>query len=293
MAAAAIPPPFQNESRFRIAIANRMIRDVGTTEASALQDTENASSFTDLAVGEACLLQKLLLPREPLRGPNFEITYLVRTYTEVGGDFLDYFFLDDGKLGIYMGDVVGKGLPAAMYAGLAVGTLRSLKKTGQEPAAVLEHFNKRLMVRPVPSRYCASQYAVFDPATLEFCVANAGVPLPVHLSAGGCSTIGGGGLPSGLFEFAHYEQQIIQLEPGDAVLLATDGLFEAANKHGEQLGMSRLSDLCAMLDYARPDRFLRSLFHSIEQFTGGPQSDDMTAVILRVYSADEHAADGS
>jgi CheY-like chemotaxis protein len=247
--------------------------------------TDQTSGFSDLVVGEACLIQKVLLPREPLREPNFEITYLVRTFGEVGGDFLDYFCLSDGRLGIYVCDVVGKGLPAALYAALAAGTLRSIKKTGEEPATVLYLFNKRLLVRPVPSRYCASQYAVFDPATLELRVANAGLPLLVHLSECGCSIRGEGGIPSGIFDFSSYEQVAFRLAPGDGILFATDGLSEAMNEDGEQFGMSRLLDLCAMLDYRAPDRFLRSIFDAIEQFTGGRASDDMTAVVLKTGSS--------
>jgi|SRR5208282_4212001 len=243
---------------------------------------EKSSGFSETVVGEAVLIQKLLLPREPLREPNFEITYLIRSFSEVSGDFLDYFLLSDGKLGLYIGDVVGKGLPAAMYAALAAGGLRAIKKTGEQPADVLELFNQRLRVRPVPSRYCATQYAVFDPATLELRVANAGLPLPLHLSPDGCCTIGEGGLPSGLIDFATYEQYTVQLAPGDAVLFATDGLSEARDKDGELLDMPRLIDLCAMLDYSASDQFLRSVFYAIEQFTGGLQSDDMTAAVLRV-----------
>ncbi len=239
------------------------------------------SNFSELVTGEACLIQKTLLPREPLLGLNFEITYLLRAFSEVGGDFLDYFCLSDGKLGIYMGDVTGKGLPAAMYAALAVGALRSIHKTGVDPAAVLNLFNKRLRVRPVPSRYCASQYAIFDSATLELRLANAGLPLPLHISANGCRPIGDGGLPSGLFDFASYVQGTFQLTPGDAILFATDGLSEARNKQGEPFGMSRLTDLCAKLDCNVPDLFLRSVFDAIAQFTGGQQSDDMAAVLLK------------
>jgi CheY-like chemotaxis protein len=246
--------------------------------------TKEPSGFSELVVSEACLIQKLLLPREPLLGSNFEVTYLARAFSEFGGDFLDYFCLSDGQLGIYMGDVVGKGLPAAMYAALAMGSLRSIKKTGEEPAAILELFNKRLLVRPVVSRYCASQYAVFDPVSLELRVANAGLPFPLHLSATGCRPLGGGGLPSGLFDFASYEQSNFRLAPGDAILFATDGLSEASDKHGEQFGMARLIDLCAMFDYHAPDLFLRSVFDAIEQFTAGQQSDDMTAVMLKVSS---------
>ncbi len=239
------------------------------------------SGVSELVTSEACLIQKTLLPREPLLGPNFEITYLLRAFSEVGGDFLDYFYLSDGKLGIYMGDVTGKGLPAAMYAALAVGALRSIHKTGVEPAAVLNLFNKRLLVRPVPSRYCASQYAIFDSATLELRLANAGLPLPLHLSASGCRPIGDGGLPSGLFEFASYVQGTFQLAQGDAILFATDGLSEARNKCGEPFGTSRLTNLCAKLDRNAPDLFLRSLFDAIAEFTEGQQSDDMAAVLLR------------
>jgi phosphoserine phosphatase RsbU/P len=243
---------------------------------------ERTPGFSDLVVGEAVLIQKLLLPREPLRESNFEATYLMRTFSEVGGDFLDYFLLSDGKLGIYLGDVVGKGLPAAMYAALAAGGLRAIHKTGQEPSAVLELFNRRLRVRPIPSRYCATQYAVYDPAKLELSLANAGLPLPLHLSANGCCTVGDGGLPSGLFDGATYDQYTIQLSPGDAILFTTDGLSEARGRDGEPLDMPRLIDLCAMLDYSSSDVFLRSVFDSIEEFTGGNPSDDMTAAILKV-----------
>jgi sigma-B regulation protein RsbU (phosphoserine phosphatase) len=249
------------------------------------------SGFSEIIVGEACLVQKALLPREPLQGPGYEISYLVRTFSEVGGDFLDYFAMSDGKLGIYMGDVVGKGLPAAMYAALAVGGLRGIRKTGAQPAAVLELFNKRLMVRPIPARYCASQYAVFDPATLEIRIANAGLPLPLHLCSRGSSTIGEGGLPSGLFDFATYQQYAVQLAPGDAVLFATDGLIEAIAPDGDQFGASRLGDLCAMLDNESPDDFLSGLFDAIEQFTGGEPSDDMTAAVLKVRSNTEPVGD--
>lgn len=256
-----------------------IVKSAETCEAPV---PEKTSAFSDLVVGEAVLIQKLLLPREPLREPNLEVTYLMRTFAEVGGDFLDYFLLSDGKLGIYLGDVVGKGLPAAMYGALAAGGMRAIHKTGQEPSAVLELFNRRLRVRPIPSRYCATQYAVYDPATLEIRFANAGLPLPLHLSSDGCCTIGDGGLPSGLFDSATYDQYTIRLSPGDAVLFTTDGLSEAKGRDGDPLDMHRLIDLCAMLDYSSSDVFLRSVFDSIEEFTGGNPSDDMTAAILKV-----------
>ena len=264
------------------AIRKSIMANLKSTEACELPIVERPPAFSEVIVGEAVMIQKLLLPREPLRDANFEVTYLVRSFSEVGGDFLDYFLLSDGKVGIYLGDVVGKGLPAAMYAALAAGGMRAIHKTGENPSAVLELFNRRLRVRPVPGRYCATQYAVFDPATLVLHLANAGLPLPLHLSAAGCCTVGDGGLPSGLFDGATYEQYTIPLSPGDAVLFTTDGLSEAKGRDGEPLDMPRLIDLCAMLDYGSPDVFVRSVFDSIEEFTGSNPSDDMTAAVLKV-----------
>ena len=243
--------------------------------------------FSELVVGEACLIQKLLLPREPLRTPCAVMSYLMRSHGDVSGDFLDYFCLADGRLGLYLGDVVGKGLPAAMYAALAMGTLRSIHKTGEMPASVLELFNKRLMVRPVPSRYTAVQYAVFDPATLQLHLANAGLPFPIHLSANGCEPMACSGLPSGLFESAQYDQATFQLGPRDAVLFATDGLCEATDGHGRQLDTSQLVRICGMLDYSTPDLLLQNVFESVEHFSKGTQNDDMTAVALKVLTRDK------
>jgi phosphoserine phosphatase RsbU/P len=239
--------------------------------------------FSDLEQGEACLAHKILLPREPLLAPNFEVSYMVRTSRDVGGDFLDYFYLADHRLGIYLGDVVGKGLPAAMFAGLAIGTLRSIHKTGESPAAVLETFNKRLRVRPDPFRYCATQYAVFDPLTLELSVANAGIPLPLHLSASGCRLLGDGGLPSGIFDFARYDQYTFQLARGDAIFFTTDGLPEAKDSNGEDFGMARLVEVCAEAGCTRPDRLLRAVFARVKEFASAKQQDDMTAVVLKAF----------
>ena len=238
--------------------------------------------YSDLEQVEACLAQKLLLPREPLLASNFEVSYMVRTSHDVGGDFLDYFYLADERLGIYLGDVVGKGLPAAMFAGLAIGTLRSIHKTGETPAAVLETFNRRLRVRPDPFRYCATQYAIFDPLTLELSLANAGIPPPLHISASGCCLLGEGGLPSGLFDSAEYDQFTFQLVPGDAVLFTTDGLLEAKDSHEEEFGMARLIDVCAEAGRSHPDRLLRAVFTRVKEFANANQQDDMTAVVLKV-----------
>src|SRR5713226_7929692 len=109
---------------------------------------------------EARTLQGVMLPAESLRAGKVSISHAFQPMAEVGGDFLDYFELTDGCVGLYVGDVSGKGLPAAMYAALAVGTLRGVHKTGQSPGDVLSTLNRRLLIRGTPRRHAAVQYAV-------------------------------------------------------------------------------------------------------------------------------------
>ena len=234
-------------------------------------------------IEEARNLQRALVPGEPLRAHSVEVAHTLRPVVEVGGDFLDYFVLTDRTLGLYVGDVVGKGLPAALYAALAVGTLRGIHKTGQPPAAVLELLNKRLRTRAMPKRYCAVQYAVFDPATRALGYANAGLPGPLHISARGCRELRAGGLPSGLFDGASYDPQTVQLDPGDAVLFITDGLTDASNARGEEFGMDRLIEVCARDRSGSADALLRRIFAAVDEFVDGhTQHDDMTAAALKV-----------
>jgi sigma-B regulation protein RsbU (phosphoserine phosphatase) len=232
---------------------------------------------------EARSLQLALVAVEPVRGEAVEVASKYRPYAAVSGDFLDMFWLSDMRLGFYLGDVVGKGLPAAMYAALAVGTLRGVKKTGEEPKDVLELLNRRLGMRMPPSRYCAVQYGVFDPATRRLRYTNAGLPRPVHITAAGARELGEGGLPSGLFPHTRYDSQAAQLSPGDSVLFTTDGVIEAQNPAGDEFGVEGLLAVCAGL-YGQPAHVaLERLFRAVDDFAlTAPQHDDMTAVVLKL-----------
>ncbi|MGH9704898.1 MAG: PP2C family protein-serine/threonine phosphatase [Candidatus Acidiferrales bacterium] len=234
---------------------------------------------------EARLVQQALLPTGPLTSPTFEIAFRSQAIAEVGGDFLDYFYLADGRLGFYLADVVGKGLSAAMYATLAMGTIRAIHKSGQTPGAVLDLFNHRLLVRPVPRRYCAIQYAVLNPATLQMQCSNAGLPYPIHVSKQSCKPLNVGGIPSGIFNAIQYEQYTLQLAPGDAVLFATDGLHEAADLDSNEFGVERLIELCGGSCNDSADALLDRVLEAAKAHSGGRQQDDVTAVVLKVLPA--------
>ena len=232
---------------------------------------------------EARNIQQAMVAVESLRDHPLEFASKYRPAAEVGGDFLDYFWLKDRRLGFYLGDVVGKGLPAALYAALAVGTLRGINKGGERPPSVLELLNERLRMRVVPGRYCSVQYAVFDPASGRLWYANAGLPLPLHISATGCRTLGAGGLPSGLFADAQYEEHTVQLGHGDAVLFSTDGIIEARNGDDDDFGLDRLRELCDRNRGESADGLLARIFGEVDGFMGGArQHDDMTAAVLKL-----------
>jgi serine phosphatase RsbU (regulator of sigma subunit) len=168
---------------------------------------------------EAKLIQSSLLPTLGLRHESVEIAFRFMPFSDVGGDFADVFGLPDGSVSIYLGDVVGKGLPAAMYGALAMGTLRGIHKTGTDTARVLAQLNERLVQRPIRGRFCSTLYALFDPATRELIFSNAGMPLPILISATGYRHLGEGGLPSGMFPGATYDRQSCSSAPETAFCL--------------------------------------------------------------------------
>ena len=230
---------------------------------------------------EARIIQRGMFPPETLAIGSVTMAHKVLPAAEVGGDFLDYFALTDETLGLYLGDVSGKGLPAALYAALVVGTLRGVQKTGACPATVLGLLNKRLALRGIPCRYAATQYALYDPAARRLQIASGGLPGPLYLTARGCHELLLPGMPAGLFVEASYEVSTLQLAPGDSVLFFTDGITDAMNAREEPFGPKRLVRLCAQQPEASPGELLERIFAGVAEFSQGQaQHDDMTAAVL-------------
>jgi sigma-B regulation protein RsbU (phosphoserine phosphatase) len=230
---------------------------------------------------EARSIQSVMLPSESLRTESVTISHEFQPVTAVGGDFLDYFELTDGSIGLYLGDVAGKGLPAAMYAALAVGTLRGVHKTGQSPSSVLSTLNKRLTIRGTPRRYAAIQYAVYHPAIRRLEVASAGMFGPFVISSGRCRALELCGIPPGLFGDATYETHTMSLQPGDAILFCSDGMTDAMNPNDEIFGIERLKAICEENCDLEPTELLGRLFRESELFSNGrEQHDDMAAALF-------------
>ena len=232
---------------------------------------------------EARAVQSLMLPAEVLCAGPAIMAYEFQPVDIVGGDFVDYFSMGNGNVGFYVGDVSGKGLPAAMYAGLAVGILRSVHKTDQLPGEILSALNKRLMSRGGLPRHAAIIYGVFNSHTCEMHLAGAGMPGPLHFSAKGCRVLDLSGIPPGLFADAEYETLTLKLEPGDSILVCSDGIIEAQNARYDDFGIARLMTVCNENSNASPTELLLRIFSAVHAFTDAiRQHDDMAAVIFHL-----------
>jgi phosphoserine phosphatase RsbU/P len=256
---------------------------MNTTAPPPPLELQTLEKLREEELEEARAIQSVMLPAESLQAGAVMISHEFQPIAAVGGDFLDYFVLTDERIGLYLGDVSGKGLPAALYAALAVGTLRGVHKTGTAPHDVLGTLNRRLMIRGMPRRHAAIQYAVFDPHSHEMQVASAGMPGPFYLCENGCRMLELTGIPAGLFATSSYETLTLRLEPGDSVLFCTDGMTDAFDNKGNQFGVDRLQEVCEAHRGASPREFLRKIFTAVERFAcGREQHDDMAAALFHL-----------
>jgi serine phosphatase RsbU (regulator of sigma subunit) len=253
-------------------------------EAPRLNEIRFGGPITEFEREEARQIQQSLLPEDSLEGPSFEIAYRFSPYAGVGGDFADFFNLPNGQVGIYVGDVVGKGLSAALYAALVMGLLRGIHKTGEDTGSALSLLNKRMLVRPVPGRYVAALYALFDPPTRKLTFSNAGLPFPLLVSKSVCTQLGQGGLPCGLFPGTVYDHHTFELHPGDAVLFATDGLHELRDRQDHDFSWEKLTKIWEQCGCKPAEESLGLIFDEARKFAegGSEQQDDITAVVLKI-----------
>jgi len=266
----------------------------GFGQSELVDAMRSESAGANLAFGGACdrcnghaqeakLIQSSLLPAEGLRHEAVEIAFRFMPFSEVGGDFVDFFHLPDGFIGIYLGDVVGKGLSAAMFAAIVMGTLRGIHKTGTDTARVLALLNERLAQRPIQGRFCSTLYAIFDPVKRELVFSNAGMPLPLLASGAACRQLGEGGLPSGMFPGSAYERHVVQLSPGDCVLFATDGLHELRNHDGVEFCTAEIAEVWAQCQDRSATESADFVFARQAAFSNGSAPhDDIAAVVLKV-----------
>lgn len=228
----------------------------------------------------ARLIQQTLLPKEAPSVDGWTINMFYQPARAVGGDFYDFVQFEDGRLGLIIGDVTDKGVPAALVMATTRSVLRTAATATATPGQVLERVNDLLCADMPPNMFVTCFYAILDPVTGYVCYANAGHMLPFRRSATGVNEFRASGLPLGLIRGMRYEERAAQLFPGDTVLFYSDGLVEAHNDRRELFGFPRLTSL--MQQHDGDGALIDFLLGALPPFTGPnwEQEDDITLMTL-------------
>jgi predicted ester cyclase len=227
-------------------------------------------------------IQENLLPEETPELDGWQIAAYYGPAREVGGDFYDFLELEDGRLGLVVGDATGKGMPAALMMATTRGMLRAVVQSLESPGEVLARVNEALVADIPSSMFVTCFYGVLDPANGHFCYANAGHNLPCRQHNGQAEELRARGMPLGLMPGVAYEEKEASLESGDSTLFYSDGLVEAHNLQREMFGFPRLRRLVAEHD-AEEGSMVDFLMEELYSFVGEgwEQEDDITLLTLR------------
>lgn len=254
---------------------------------------ENARLYDELVRREMRLNRELsiardvqhgLFPEEDPSGPGFETSAHFRPARELGGDLYDFYDIGVQTLGLAVGDVAGKGVPAALYAAFASGTVRARAFERHPPADLLYRANRTLHRRGIEGFFCTLAFALFDFQSRRAQIANSGLPFPLHFQAetGRCRPLEVAGLPLGAFGDATYDELAVDLRSGDVFVFLSDGVSEAWNGT-EEYGSARLQEQVERHAALSAPLLGDQLVADVDRFLGGrPLLDDLTLVVVKI-----------
>jgi phosphoserine phosphatase RsbU/P len=267
-------------------------RTMMTLAAQVAIALENARLYEEVARQERRLERDLALARElqmrllPQTLPKVAHLELAAKFTParaIGGDLYDFIPYSLSRLGIVIGDVSGKGAPAAIYAALVSGILRSHAPIEPGPAEMLSAVNLSLAERRIEAQFVSIIYAVWDDENRTLLVANSGLPRPIYVHEGKNTSIDATGLPLGLFDDADYDEFRFKMKPGDMFVFFSDGILDARNRKGELFGRGRVEQIVADCKGRTADCVVDSLFKAAAEHSAGVETfDDQTVVAIKV-----------
>jgi serine phosphatase RsbU (regulator of sigma subunit) len=228
----------------------------------------------------AAEIQRSLLPQGRRDGTFFQAMGASLPSRSIGGDFFEYTDMDDGAIGVVLGDVAGKG-PAAALLTAKIQGLFSAQVGGGSPASAMKLVNTGLLKRQVDARYATVFFATLTPeGVLTYC--NAGHNPPVVVGVDGVRSLASGSVPVGLFSSATYADDRVQLQPGEVLVIYSDGVTEALNPAGEEFGEERLAAEAISHRTAPLPEFVQAIITAVQTFAAGAsQSDDVTVLVAR------------
>lgn len=267
-------------------------RTVTTLAAQVAIALENARLYEEIARQEARLerdlslareLQFRLLPHALPKLANLEVAAKFAPARAIGGDLYDFVNYSLSRSAIVVGDVSGKGAPAAIYAALVSGILRSHAPIEPSPSEMLSAVNFSLGERRIDAQFVSLIYAVWDDPNRTLTVANSGLPRPIYCHQGNIEIIEATGLPLGLFDEADYDEFTFRAKPGDLFVFFSDGILDARNKAGDMFGRTRVEQIVAGCTEQSADCVVDSIFKAVTKHSKGVEAfDDETVVAIKV-----------
>jgi phosphoserine phosphatase RsbU/P len=290
---------FDLESPELDAFSKRDVEILTLLATQAAVAIENARLYEELRANEARLekevrfaqrVQIALLPTEPpKRLKGVEVSAAFAPAREVGGDFHDYLAPESNTMVVAVGDVSGKGVPAALYSAFAAELVRGRTfrrrylPERSSPANVLASINTILHQRQLEEYYCTLCYSIFDLKRRTMTMANSGLPYPIRCSGEACAQIELPGVPLGSFAGSTYDEVTFSLQAGEVYVFCTDGVFEAMNGLGQEFTAGRLVDVVARARDLPAGKIVNAIFQAVAEWRGDtPPNDDMTAVVVRI-----------
>lgn len=257
----------------------------GEAEQKRILELEKEKMEKELLVARD--IQMRLVPDAPLRLGPWEATGQLVPARQVGGDYFDYFALDEQRFAVAIGDVSGKGVPAALLVSSVQGLLRAFCDGHRTPHELVREVNRAISRTAAPGKFVTFFYGEVDHGAGRLRFVNAGHNYPLLRRADGTiETLSTGGVPLGLFAGAEYETGEAAFAPGDSLLLFSDGVTEAVDTFEDMFGDERLEALWREAGDASPSEFLARLLDEVAAFRGSAgQNDDITAVVVRAPSA--------
>jgi sigma-B regulation protein RsbU (phosphoserine phosphatase) len=265
---------------------NTMVDDLNSY-VNELTATTAAKERIESELDLARQIQMSILPRTYPAFPDhedFDLFAKTHPAREVGGDFYDFFFVDDNRLVFVVGDVSGKGVPAALFMTVSRTLIKNAAAHHPDPVEALDEVNAQIMPENDMCMFVTVFYGLYDLDKSRLTYASAGHPMPLLRRADGQvepipST---GGMAVGVFDQMGLKQGEIDLDPGDTILVYTDGLDEAVNAHDEQYGLPRAKDWLASTEVTNAPVMIDRLVEAQKKFTGDlEQFDDLTLLIFR------------
>lgn len=267
-------------------------RTVTTLAAQVAIAMENARLYEEIAKQESRLerdlamareLQFRLLPHSLPKLAHLEVAAKFIPARAIGGDLYDFVNYSQSRTAIVIGDVSGKGAPAAIYAALVSGILRSHAPIEPSPSEMLSAVNYSLSERRIDGQFVSIIYAVWDDRNRTLQVSNSGLPRPVFCRNGKTQIIEATGLPLGLFDDAEYDEFTFYAKPGDVFVFFSDGILDASNKAGDQFGRGRVEKIVEDLHGQSADAIVKALFSAVADYAFGVEAfDDQTVVAIKV-----------